>query len=745
MFSLERIHAHQIAAVGAPVGVTAWHYPPTFLLAVMPLGWLPYPLALILWLVLPVAAFWLVLKRLYGDTAAAASLLLFPGVALCLVSGQNGVITAALLGAALLHLDERPLRAGILFGLLTYKPHLAALVFPALIVGGHWRALAAVASATAAAMVLASVAVLGVGAWTAFVGNLDFLTRVLDFGAVPWVRMPTVYAAARLFELNIVTARLLQTLASRGNGRHGLRDLVPAGALGVAWIGPGAGPAARNAVLLRLRPGGADPADRLAVPVDDAGEGAAVDLALLTLAWFSPALFWVIAMAGGPPLMPLVLVALIVLVWRHAFAAMPATAGRPPGLRGTPRCRPWPASWTGSVRSALCWSSSSLPVSLFYLAAGLYVTSGLDPLIIHDETTHISGDDFVTFWAAARFAIDGVPTWAYDPARLYAAEIAVTGPLTKFTAWHYPPTFMLAVIPLGLVRFPCRLVLLAADPACRAGLADAGAVPHADVLVDPAAVSQRRAVRCQRTERLSDGAPDRRDAVPPGAPARRRGCAVRIADLEAASGRACVRRPDRGRTLARACRRRAPAALALVAASIAVLGLAPWYAFLTNFGYVTQLLDTGSLPWQRMPSVYVSARLIGFDIATARVVQVVVAAAALAVVATIWYRGAALAWRGTALIAAVPLVTPYVFDYDLVVLVLRRGVAAAGHACAMAGSPATRPSLSPLDRAGAVVAADQARRAALHAARVRWPCSFVAWRRAFPLGVPTQMQIRGAV
>ena len=41
-----------------------------------------------------------------------------------------------------------------------------------------------------------------------------------------------------------------------------------------------------------------------------------------------------------------------------------------------------------------------LPVSLFYLAAGLYVTSGLDPLNIHDETTHISGDDFVTFWAA---------------------------------------------------------------------------------------------------------------------------------------------------------------------------------------------------------------------------------------------------------------------------------------------------------------------------------------------------------
>lgn len=322
VFDLARIHAHQVAAVGAPVGVTAWHYPPTFLLAVMPLGWLPYPVALILWLALPVAAFWLVLKRLHGDAGAAASLLLFPGMALCLVSGQNGVITAALLGAALLYLDERPLRAGILFGLLTYKPHLAALVFPALIVGGHWRALGA-ASATAAAMILASVAVLGIGAWTAFLGNLDFLTRVLDTGAVPWVRMPTVYAAARLFELNIVTARLLQTLAS----------VAMVAAVCAIWYrrAPLAWRGSALALALPLATPYCFDYDLVALILPIAWlfqatmreKALPVDLTLLTLAWFSPALFWVIAMAGGPPLMPLLLVALLALVWRHAFAAMP--------------------------------------------------------------------------------------------------------------------------------------------------------------------------------------------------------------------------------------------------------------------------------------------------------------------------------------------------------------------------------------------------------------------------------------
>ncbi len=333
VFNLERIHAHQIAAVGAPVGVTAWHYPPTFLLAVMPLGWLPYPVALIRFLVLPVAAFWLVLKRLFGDAAVAASLLLFPGVALCLVSGQNGVMTAALLGAALLWLDDRPVRAGLLFGLLTYKPHLAALVFPALLVGGHWRALAA-AAATAAAMALASVAVLGIGAWTAFLANLDFLARVLDSGAVPWVRMPTIYAAGRLLELDIASARLLQALASLAMVAvvcavwHRRAPLAWRGSVLVLAL-PLATPYCFDYDLVVL-----------VMPIawllqSTLNEKAApAELALLTLAWFSPALFWVIAMAGGPPLMPVVLAALMALVCRHAFGPLARNLSLPDPLHG---------------------------------------------------------------------------------------------------------------------------------------------------------------------------------------------------------------------------------------------------------------------------------------------------------------------------------------------------------------------------------------------------------------------------
>jgi hypothetical protein len=172
-------------------------------------------------------------------------------------------------------------------------------------------------------MILASVAVLGVGAWIAFVDNLDFLTRVLDSGAVPWVRMPTVYAAARLFEFDISTARLLQTLAS-------VAMLTTVCAIWyrrapLAWRG------SALALALPLATPYCFDYDLVALILPIAWlvqstmreTALPVDLTLLTLTWFSPALFWVIAMAGGPPLMPLILIALIALVWRHAFAATP--------------------------------------------------------------------------------------------------------------------------------------------------------------------------------------------------------------------------------------------------------------------------------------------------------------------------------------------------------------------------------------------------------------------------------------
>jgi Glycosyltransferase family 87 len=377
-----------------------------------------------------------------------------------------------------------------------------------------------------------------------------------------------------------------------------------------------------------------------------------------------------------------------------------------------------------------------LPVSLFYLASGLYVASGLDPLNIH-EGTHISSDDFVTFWAGARFAIEGTPVWAYDPARMHAAEIAATGPLTKFTAWHYPPTFMLAVIPLGSVPFHVALYFWLLIPLVALSwltqelfrtLTFSWVLP-----LFPSAVLCLVSGQNGFLTALLIGAMlfhlDRRPLVA-GALCGLLTWKPHLAGL----GFAVLLAGGHWRAFGAGI----VTALALVVASIAVLGLAPWKAFFANFAYVAHLLDSGNLPWQRMPSVYVSARLIGLDITAARAVQIVAAAAALAAVCVIWYRQAPLAWRGTALIAAMPLVTPYVFDYDLVVLYF--AIAWLIHGCMRDG---WRPGDTPV-----IVAAWIGPALSWPLTKFGWPpfmpfvfaaLLLIAWRRAFPLDAPAQV------
>ena len=60
--------------------------------------------------------------------ALAPPRLAFPAVLINIGHGQNGLLTAALLGGALAMLDRRPIVAGILFGLLAYKPQFGLMI-----------------------------------------------------------------------------------------------------------------------------------------------------------------------------------------------------------------------------------------------------------------------------------------------------------------------------------------------------------------------------------------------------------------------------------------------------------------------------------------------------------------------------------------------------------------------------------------------------------------------------------------
>src|SRR5207244_11228411 len=81
--------------------------------------------------------------------------------------GQNGFLTAALIGGTLYLIPIRPVLAGICLGLLTYKPQYGLLFPIVLIAAGHWRVFIS-AGVTAVVLAPASWLALGTHSWLAF-------------------------------------------------------------------------------------------------------------------------------------------------------------------------------------------------------------------------------------------------------------------------------------------------------------------------------------------------------------------------------------------------------------------------------------------------------------------------------------------------------------------------------------------------------------------------------------------------
>jgi hypothetical protein len=143
-----------------------------------------------------------------GETLLIAAA--FPAVFINIGHGQNGFLTAALLGGALHLLDRRPWLAGLLIGLLAYKPQFGALIPIALLAGQRWNTIGA-AALTVAAMVALSFATLGGDVWHAFLESTKFTqTIVLEQGNPGWEKIQSIFSAARNFGANVPSAYAIQ-------------------------------------------------------------------------------------------------------------------------------------------------------------------------------------------------------------------------------------------------------------------------------------------------------------------------------------------------------------------------------------------------------------------------------------------------------------------------------------------------------------------------------------------------------
>jgi alpha-1,2-mannosyltransferase len=264
-FDLLRQHAREQAIFGKSTPFYGWHYPPYFLFIAGALAKMPYGLALAVWqastFLLYLLTIWAIIKIPLerggmarqrprpeeagpmtssarpggaatfgrsltsqqpsaldpspsgGGIATAHWLLLavaYPAVLINIGHGQNGFLTAALLGGALVILDRRPYLAGILIGLLVYKPQFGLMIPLALIAGGRWRTFAA-ATAAVALLTLVTTIAFGPQVWHAFLLSTKFSrTVVLEQGNTGWQKIQSLFSWARMWGAPIPLAYALQ-------------------------------------------------------------------------------------------------------------------------------------------------------------------------------------------------------------------------------------------------------------------------------------------------------------------------------------------------------------------------------------------------------------------------------------------------------------------------------------------------------------------------------------------------------
>ncbi len=176
-----------------------WHYPPFFLGLAALLATMPYLLALFVWQAATLALYLRLAVALLPGRETLLLAAAAPAVFINIGHGHNGFLTASLLAGALIVLDRRPLLAGILIGLLAYKPQFGVLIPLVLLATGRWRVFAA-ATATVLAMSALVTAVFGMEIWTAFLASLE-PTRVivLEAGATGWEKIQSVFSAVRMW------------------------------------------------------------------------------------------------------------------------------------------------------------------------------------------------------------------------------------------------------------------------------------------------------------------------------------------------------------------------------------------------------------------------------------------------------------------------------------------------------------------------------------------------------------------
>ncbi len=273
--------------------------------------------------------------------------------------------------------------------------------------------------------------------------------------------------------------------------------------------------------------------------------------------------------------------------------------------------------------------------------------------------------DFVSYWAAGRLGLEGQAPLAYDFNAHRAVELQAT--MVAGIPFGYPPAFLILAAPFALLPYPVAAVAWVVLTWALYAVAVRRWAPNAFWLAMAMPPLLINAITGQAGFLLAALFVGGMALLP-----KRPLLGGMLLGL-------MVLKPQLGIVLpfALAAGRewRAFAGAAISAAGLLLLGLLlfGWGSYQGWFGsanlYASVVAD-GLAGWQRMASVYSALRFDGLGAAPAWIAQGLAAAAAIAVTGLLWRRKAAWGARAGTLAAATALASPYLFGYDLLLLIM---------------------------------------------------------------------------
>jgi alpha-1,2-mannosyltransferase len=185
-------------------------YPPIWLVMLLPFAWLTATKAYALFIAVTAAIATALVGR--HDWTGWLAVLVSPAAVWVVLAGQNTFLSVTFFYGGMGLIDRVPAAAGILLGLLAYKPQLFVLIPVALIAARRWRVLAWT-SATVVAVSLTSLAMFGTEVWQAFLASAREGSAVSGADAMFEsfrLQMVTLFAAVRLTGFAPATAQAVQ-------------------------------------------------------------------------------------------------------------------------------------------------------------------------------------------------------------------------------------------------------------------------------------------------------------------------------------------------------------------------------------------------------------------------------------------------------------------------------------------------------------------------------------------------------